>query len=189
MPILHAPILEQAGFVSGALEPVKNYVARSDGVSQYWELSEPVNILPNDVIRFGLSKFTDVGAFRRFFGSSDFTFSLDSGADGDKFRLRRVTDGLINGETITSDVTLIPTTGSNDVEVVSGEIRSISTLLSLGTTNLASAAMYEFRVIRNGTVIHEIPLTNRSQGATQLATVGNVNATMVGYNPDVWEEV
>lgn len=187
MPILHAPILEQAGFVESAL-PVIEYVAQTDGVAQYWQLSEPINLIPNDVIQFGLAKFTNVGTFKRFFGSSDFTFSLDTGADGDKFRLRSITSATLNGVNITSDATLIPAAGDNMIETIVGATRSISTLLSLGNTNLVSAAIYNFKVIRSGAVIHEITLTNKAQGATQIATVGNINATMVNYTESVWKD-
>lgn len=181
------PTFDDVSF--GTASGAKSYVYRLDGLTKYFQLSEPINFIPNDVIQFGLSKFTNVGTFKRFFGSSDFTFSLDSGADGDKFRLRSLTNGILNGESIISDTTLIPTTDGNDIEVVAGATRSISTLLSLGTTNLVSAAMYDFRVIRNGTVIHEIPLTNKAQGATQLPTVGNVSATIINYTESGWEEV
>lgn len=187
MPILHAPILEQAGFIESAL-PIIEYVAQTDGATQYWQLSEPINLIPNDIIQFGLAKFTNSGIFKRFFGSSDFSFSLDTGADGDKFRLRSITSATINGANITSETTLIPTTGDNIVEVITGATSSISTLLSLGNANLVSAAIYNLKVIRSGVVIHEIPLTNKAQGATQIATVGIVNATMVNYTESVWKD-
>lgn len=35
---------------------------------------------------------------------------------------------------------------------------------------------------------HEIPLNNKAQGATQLATVGNVNAFMPNYTNAVWRK-
>ena len=187
MPILHAPILEQAGFVESAKAAIE-YVAQSDGATQYWQLSEPINLMPNDVIQFGLAKFTNVGTFKRFFGSNDFTFSLDTGADGDKFRLRSITSATLNGANIASDATLIPTAGDNMIEAIVGATRSIPTLLSLGNTNLVSAAIHNFKVIRSGVVIHEIPLTNKAQGATQLATVGNVNAFMPNYTELVWKD-
>ena len=43
------------------------------------------------------------------------------------------------------------------------------------------------RIRRNGTIINEIPLTNRNQGSTQLATIGDVNAFMTDYAEDVWK--
>ena len=48
-------------------------------------------------------------------------------------------------------------------------------------------SIYDLKINSQGA--NEIPLTNRSQGATQLPTVGNVSATMVNYSEDVWEEI
>ena len=47
MPILNAPILEQAGFVKGSLEPVKNYIYMLDGLTKYFQFSEPITIPAN----------------------------------------------------------------------------------------------------------------------------------------------
>ena len=47
--------------------------------------------------------------------------------------------------------------------------------------------LFDFEVERGGEIIYAIPLTNKSQGATQLATVGSVNATMINYTGDEWE--
>ena len=49
-------------------------------------------------------------------------------------------------------------------------------------------AIKNIEVIKGGVIANKIPLTNKDQGATQLPTVGNVSATMVGYTPDVWEQ-
>ena len=35
---------------------------------------------------------------------------------------------------------------------------------------------------------NEIPLTNKAQGANQLATVGNINAFMPNYTEAVWKK-
>lgn len=45
----------------------------------------------------------------------------------------------------------------------------------------------DFEVEIDGVLTNSIPLTNKSQGATQLATVGNINATMINYTGDEWE--
>jgi hypothetical protein len=38
----------------------------------------------------------------------------------------------------------------------------------------------------SGVLAHHIPLNNKSQGANQLATVGNVNADIFSYNASGW---
>ena len=108
---------------------------------------------------------------------------------GDKFRLRTVISATVNGSEVTSDQTAIPTTGLNSISVEVGGTKNIETLLSLGASNLLQAAIYDFKVTRDGVIVNEIPLANKAQGATQIATVGSVNATMINYTPDVWEEV
>lgn len=171
----------------GTVDDLVNYVARLAG-TQYWQLSAPISLQMGDIISFGVLGFQNTGTFKRFFGSNDFTFSLDTGGDGDKFRLKSVLSATINGVPIISDLTLIPEAGLNSVSLEVGTTTAIETLLSLGSSNLLKAAIYDFKVVRGDIVIHEIPLTNEAQGATQLATAGNVNATMVGYIPDVWEQ-
>lgn len=186
MPAIYSPLMIQAGF---GKQTAKNYVARLDGLTQYWQLSDPISLQLGDVVNFGFTGFENNGAFKRFFGSSDFILSLDTGTDGDKFRLRSALSATVNGSSITSDQTLIPTSGLNEVSVDVGATKDIETLLSLGTNNLLSAAIYGFKVVRSDTVIHEIPLTNKSQGATQLPTVGSVSATIINYTEAVWQDL
>lgn len=165
--------------------PQVEWVAELDG-TQYWQLTSPINLIANDVVEFDFTGYENIGIYKRFVGSSNFAFSLDTGETGDNFRTRGIISSQINGEELVSDATSIPVVGSHNVKVTSSSSYAIEYLLSLGGSNIAKAAMYNFRVIRNGAVIHEIPLTNKPQGATQIATVGTVNATMIGYTEDVW---
>lgn len=75
--------------------------------------------------------------------------------------------------------------------IISGSLSSVGILgARFDYTRSSSAAIKGFRVRdENGSVINEIPLTNKAQGATQLATVGNVNATMINYTGDEWEQL
>lgn len=183
---LYSPILAQAGFAKRKLASVIEWVAELDGATQYWQLSEPINVQNGDAISFAFTGFENIGLYKRFFGSDDFILSLDTGADGDKFRSRSLTNAYLDGVEITTE-TLIPVAGAHDVNCISGATKQINTLLSLESSNLVKVAMYNFKVIRNGVVIHEIHLTNKAQGATQLATVGNVNAFMPNYTDAVWK--
>lgn len=166
----------------------EQWVAQLDGATQFWQLSESIHLLADDVVEFDFTGYENVGLYKRFIGSSNFVFSLDSGATGDNFRTRGILSSEIDGSDLVSDSTVIPLPGVHNVKVTPSSSYTIESLLSLGNTNLTKAAMYNFRVIRNGVVIHEIPLTNKAQGATQLATVGDVNAFMPNYTNAVWRK-
>lgn len=192
MPILHAPILEQAGFSIGSAtpEPVINYVARLDGLSQYWQLSESIAILTGHTIEFIFGGFTNSGSYKRFVGSRDFSVSVDSGPQGSRFRLEGSAATLDGAFVDPNNLTAIPTEGDSMLVVtpLSGfSLESIGNLPGRSDREVA-AYIYSFRVKdAAGNILNEIPLTNKDQGATQIATVGSVNATMPNYSADVWE--
>ena len=62
---------------------------------------------------------------------------------------------------------------------------SIETLAKFAS-DYFGGVIYGFEFEINGVLTNKIPLTNKSQGATQLATVGNVNAFMPNYTEAVW---
>lgn len=166
------------------LPEVTTQVATLDG-TQYWQLSSPIVAQTGDVVEFSFKDFTTNGSYCRFFGDTGYSFSLDSGATGAAFRIRSLTSALLNGVAIVTDVTPIPT-GINTVSCVLGAAGTITSLLALGSSNITRAAMYNFKLIRAGTLLHEIALTNKDQGAIQLAATGSVNATMINYNISAW---
>ena len=188
MPILHAPILEQAGFVKGALEPVKNYVARLDGVSQYWQLSGEGLTIPSG----GRMEFKFVAP--SYYGSGAPTF-FDN-VDRRRFRILSGTYDIFGCSVSVDGIGVSnsdapPTDGLAHIVEVAANNVNIKVLGASSTGSgkipvpLFGLSIYD----ENDVIIHEIPLTNKAQGATQLATVGSVNATMVNYTPDVWEEL
>ena len=191
MPILHAPILEQAGFSIGGVapEPAINYVARLEPVAgQYWQLSEPIPINEGYEIYF---TFVNNG-----YQSSSYLLCSNDNTDTGLFT--NPSDGrlLTSGNTsITIDVDGM----GNNVETYDGLPHEITIEVLGGGSfqKLASrfngvrtlSGWIKSLVVRDelGNVVNEIPLTNKEQGATQLATVGDVNAFMPNYSSDVWE--
>ena len=173
--------------------PAVNYVARLNGTDQYWQLGGGIPLSNGDNFEFeaivestGLFSYVfddDGGSFSRLF----LIVNPDSTVTFRDYNMNLKVDGVsyVNGDTITF----------NDGLFHKFEIESLAsvTLSKLGSrfneVELISGVFKNLSVSKGGALTHEIPLTNKAQGATQLATVGNVNATMVGYNEDVWEQV
>jgi hypothetical protein len=165
--------------------PAVNYVARLDG-TQYWQFTSPINVLLGDVLKVKTSRpssqFTPVYEIQ---GRSEILRS----SGGDLIQYIGSGSVSVNGGEVVSGVTAYPASANFECIIgQSGEIEFLGVRTDT-LTNKFEGVIYGFEIIRNGVVINSIPLTNKAQGATQLATVGNVNATMVGYNEDVWEQV
>lgn len=178
--------------------PAINYVARLNGTDQYWQLSEAIPLIGNFRVEVEVVVFDTVGTSwvidgettnnRRFDVSiaylDEYSVSLNqkdymktivngqqavSASTGELFELNLVRDGGVLDRSLREVFNI----GSrfDGLETLNGYIRHFK--------------VYD----ENDVLTHQIPLTNKAQGATQLATVGNVNATMIGYNEDVWEQV
>lgn len=167
---------------------IENILSRSfatlNGVNQYWQLSRGVEVMAGDQVSLSFIGGQISQAYARFFASSDNQMSIDSNADSSSFRL---SGGVVtlDGSSISNGV-LIPTSGHHTVSSIMSDDVTIETLGSLGTSRLINLALYNFKVIRSGEVIYSIPLSNRSQGATQNPTVGDVSASLVNYDASVW---
>lgn len=177
------------------IKGVINYVARLDGFSQGWELSEPISITPSHLVRIKTYMVEDNGKTRRLFGGDNGENSLgyilhpnsqiyvkinnqnrgETSLDGGEFDQAPLFDISVDNHSIEMFV------------ILNCEIDAIGFNVSGG--DYMTGALYEFEVELNGVITHTIPLTNKDQGAIQLATVGSVNATMLNYSSDVWEVV
>jgi len=173
--------------------PAISYVARPDGETQRWQLSEPIQTETGDVIEISFVGGVVDDRTRYIFGEPTFQFGVFFTGDSSSkvVELSAGTEATLNGQPILSGTTPAPEIGSYNVVATA---LSDATLSFLGARNVSSSQItmlpiYGFRLIRGGVVINEIPLTNKAQGATQLATVGSVNATMINYSEDVWEQV
>ena len=200
MPILHAPILEQAGFSLGSSNIVKNYIYKLDGSNKYINFSDPLLLTSDceislDVILGSNTTqviYGDGSSPERFYiGTENGNWLVGNGTD----RVDTMSPAdisVINETVVTLSGGVFKLTVNSAVVYeqsikysTAKDIDGISTLS--GFRMLGSA--FNFTLSKSGTVTNSIPLTNKAQGATQLPTVGSVSAAIVGYNENDWEEV
>lgn len=178
-----------------------NYVAQLDGATQYWQLSEPLIIDSNDDYEFALNLLAEINEFYIFGSATTLTdnrlvvYGNGSGLLGlgeneqinwsafnnlNELRVSRVS-GVFSvyygGDLLTQSS---GNTTSFQISRIGGRYDGSTAI------NPLKGRVSNFEFSRGGVLENKIPLTNKAQGATQLATVGNVNATMVGYNENVW---
>ena len=186
---------QQLSEVGVAPEPVIKNVARLDGFSQYWALSQGITLHVGDVVTFKISYLTSI------LHVAEIMFG-DNGVDRAS---RAYIDAVVadNPVVIIRDgklETLIDGVDTNQFTMDGGThtvefsvVREfyVDSLCSHnnGEQYFLSGSIHEFKVERAGMIVNNIPLTNKAQGATQLATVGSVNATMPNYSSDVWERL
>ena len=178
--------------INSPILKIEQWVAQLDGVTQYWQFTEEIplpigysyemavlydadNQSTNDYLATGEGDTNSP----LFFVSREF---LDSGSVG------RLSAPVVDGGN-----NRLPY-DNNFHTVVVTSLSSQATVGILGArfnyTRTSSGIIKLFRVRdSSGTVINEIPLTNKAQGATQLATVGNVNAFMANYTEAVWRKL
>jgi len=192
MPILHAPILEQAGFSLGPSSVVKNYVYRLDGLANYFQLSEEIKVPDGGSIELDLMYDSENQSTTEYVltseGSSDTALFFTSREVMQAGSSGYISDVLVDG--VITSVLPYDNTFHAIKCIASGGLAKVGILgARFNYTRTSSGIIKLFRVRdSSGTVINEIPLTNKSQGATQLPTIGSVSATIVGYNESDWEE-
>ena len=180
------PALGNVAF--GTLSDVKNYVAQLDG-TQYWQLSGEIP-LP-----IGYSYEMDVLYEASNLSENDYLATGEGDTNSPLFFINREfldtgSAGRLSTPSVDGGDNKLPYDGVfHTVSVIS--INNSASVGILGArfdyTRNSSGVISMFRVRNSsGVVINEIPLTNKTQGATQIATVGSVNATMVGYDDNVW---
>ncbi len=183
MPILHAPILEQAGFSIGSAtpEPVINYVARLEPVAgQSWLFSEGIGYSVGDTVELKCSQPR---------ASFDTLFATDNNST----LIRRSNNGSIifggctitvNGQPAISGTTQWPSEESVFLITITanGVCEGLGSRTDVAT-GFFGGYIYDFKDSKG----NEIPLTNKDQGETQLPDAGVVSAFMRNYTSDVWE--
>lgn len=172
--------------ISKAIE----YVAQTDGATQYWQLSEPIPLEVGDRVEFYF--ISSGGNLSSFVMDSTDRSAFIFNNSGMIQRSSPLGFLDINGVRVQNQVTPFPNIGVTNYATVDMDV-SPATLEFFGCEYRQDRGyfygfIYNIKVIRNGVVIHEIPLTNKAQGATQLATVGNVNAFMPNYTESVWRD-
>jgi len=194
--IVYAPILEQAGFLKRkAADVVEQWVAQLDGAMQSWQLTESINLIAGDKVRFKYKSSTTASSSIKAFYSrdtnyfplvslrSDGAYTVNAGAikiDGVDYQEGE--QAPIDGEYHEIEHTL---TTNASISLLGAGWISFSEKTTLWHLD---SALLNFEVERASEIIHQIPLTNKSQGATQLATVGDINAFMPNYTDAVWRK-
>ncbi len=174
--------------------PAVNYVARLDGVSQYWRFSEAIGMPIGYSLSFELYRPISSS------GRDDYLLSNESDTStalvyGGGERIFVGSSGYLQNLQIDGDGNsnfLPPDDSFHNVSVESNN--NLTSVINIGARFNIERLLLGFVkniIVRdsNGVIVNEIPLTNRAQGATQLPTVGNVSATMIGYTGDEWEEL
>ncbi len=185
-----------------AVEEV-NYVARLNGTDQYWQLSgDGITIPANTDFKIRTSFYVETDSSMIAASSTTRPFIY---VRGDGKAVFEPEDGVFvptQLPVVGRDVELLIefSGGQLSISEVSTENMNTKTVGGLGSVNLTTLgarieSLYldgyigSISIEVNGILTHSIPLTNKAQGATQLPTVGNVSATMIGYTGDEWEEV
>jgi len=191
---LISPTLEQAGFVKSKIAIAIKWVARLDGLSQYWRFSEILEVPAGAKIRFKMAGITEVPYI------SEVLFGHD---EGDTVRTRLYLDatqvrpaymkqkgditGTVDGIDMDESYPLDGLTHQVELSVANTFYIKDIGAHNNGQTYFLQGCVYDFEILIDEVITYKMPLTNKPQGATQLATVGNVNATMANYSSDVWE--
>lgn len=170
------------------------YVAQLDGATQYWLLESPIEIIIGDEILHEFRKNdTSNNTRQSLTGLTDnFTALVLLNNDGTYLPSRG--DFFVDNQPVGSVDSYPTDTLFHETRLVSNVGFLLETLganwttRNEGVTRHFDGVISSFKVKRNGVVIHEIPLKNKAQGATQLATVGSVNAFMPNYTESVWKD-
>ena len=192
---------------------VKNYVYRLDGVAKYFQLSSPLVAGVNDDFTLKMKANRGnrtAGCFlMTSMNGADYGINIYSTGDYSIGAGRLSIFGLGNSPLIEglysftdldvevsrgSGVWTLTVNGVSDTKTPTSEPPAIATSTETNLGRRVTGSFYSDGYISNleyylnGTLVNQIPLTNKDQGATQLPTVGDVNATIVNYT-DTWEEV
>jgi len=176
-------------------EPVVKSVARLDGLSQYWVLSRGITLYVGDVVTFKISYLTSISRVAEMmFGDNGVNRAsrvyIDSVTVDDPAVVVRDNklETLIDGVD-TTQFSMDGGTHTIEFSVVKEFYVDSLCANDNGAQYFLSGSIHEFEVERGGIIVNNIPLTNKEQGANQLATVGDVDAFMPNYTDDVWESV
>lgn len=188
-----SPLLKQAGFSRRKVAvPAIEWVAQLDGVMQFWQLTAPIQVPNNGSVELDLLYDPSTSI------DNDYIICSPSSTTTSSFFIGRETVGVGSSGVVSSfSIDTEQTTNfpyDNKFHTIkyqfnnpNGVIRFIGSRFT--QTQISRGIFKNFRVRDSGgNIVNQIPLTNKAQGATQLATVGNVNATMINYTEAVWKK-
>ena len=173
--------------------PQEEWVAELDGATQYWTLTQPIQVPIGGLIQFNLCR--PLGSL----GMNEYVISGESDTNTSCFYSGETSLFLGGSNYLTN---LMVDGVDNNLLPADGEFHSVSVESTNSATeikNLGCRFSFERLLLGSftdlivkdaqGVVINHTPLTNKEQGATQLATVGSVNAFMANYTEAVWRRL
>ena len=176
------------------------WVAQLDGATQSWVFDIPIQITSDSEISLDL--ILQRNTTQVIYGSGSSPERLYIGTENGNWLIGNGTDRidtLIPAEIGIKNKTVLQASGGflkflvNDVVVYNQAIKYSTAKILTGISDLSGFRLYgsvfNFSVKSSGVLVNQIPLTNKAQGATQLATVGNVNAFMPNYTEAVWRKL
>lgn len=159
-------------------EPIANYVARLNGTDQYWQLSNEVDVEIGGFILYRFLGFEPENSFRRFIGGLG-PFDVSTGSPSNTFLFSSGTlDAEINGEPLSNGVP-IPNNGVCELKLTAKEALLFSQVAAVESQRLLNVPVLSVSAYDSaGNLTHEIPLTNKAQGAYQVATTTPLGANL-----------
>lgn len=170
--------------------PELAWVPQLNGTDQYWTFSESIPVPQGGTLSFNLRRPISSERSSEYLvsGAADTNTVLAFGNESDLFV---GTSGYLSNLRIDGVVksTLAADGAFHTVEANSttnlAEVKNLGCRFTFERLLLGVITDFTVRDAE-GVITNHLQLTNKDQGAIQLATVGNVNATMVGYSEDVW---
>ncbi len=205
-----SPVEPLDGFPPQPVTPPIIEVARLNGFSQYWQLSSPIVIPEGSDFEMEISASRVSTVWGNLISGTNFRVSARGATGAYSLRVDIDEGGLRGAHTadntwpsdnqtrkaVVSRVGSIISVQLDDIDGITTtnyegpiQVVKLGRDAVIGGNDYLKGYAINLRVRINNTLTNSIPLTNKSQGATQLPTVGNVSATMVNYSEDVWEEV
>lgn len=177
--------------ISSKIEPVGLMGYRLLGNSAKWVLSEAIPLVDSDIVHLSFKGGVFNSGTDYFIGDPSYRFALFAAGTEENLFDGYGANSTINDVEIVHEVTPIPYTGNHELAI---DVSRSGILTVIGSRDVDSGSsvatvLYNFKVERNGVIIHDIPLTNKAQGATQLPVVGNISATVTEYDGSAWEEL
>jgi hypothetical protein len=162
-----------------------------DGETQFWRLESPIDFYAGEHIEFSIIAPQDeeFNVAKNIILASEADYSTITRVDEDLSIVQNygwISDGGEIAETFLTDGkirTYRIELGSSGVLQLIGAHQGHGRYLRFASFPIFNLKMFD----ANGDVKYHLPLTNRSQGATQKPTVGTITATMANFTPLIWK--
>jgi hypothetical protein len=162
-----------------------------DGIDDYITIPQ-VDLVAGDTVEFKFIGGTLSAAnnYKRFIGSDDYTFTLDSGISGNTFRTKGCSAMIDSGSGFTpivSDVTGIPTSGEHTVVLTLALTASVNNIA--GVAGVAGVALPIYDVDIQAASGNRFYPINDGPGAIEIVdSISGENGTPVNFNDPRWYE-